>query len=177
MGDDEGGAAVHEAVQGGLDQAFVFRVERAGRFVQKEHGRVAQDGPRNGDALALAAGQAHALFAQEAVEALGQGVEEFRGGGCFGGGAHGRVIGIGAAIADVIPGVGGKDHRLLGDQAQAGAGLQGIRLFEVDAVQQDAARAGIVKAQQQGKDGGLAGAGGSHQRHGFAGLHGQGKIL
>ncbi len=35
VGDDEGGAVLHEVVEGGLDLAFGFRIDGGGRFVQE----------------------------------------------------------------------------------------------------------------------------------------------
>ena len=40
VGDDEGGAVFHQAVEGGLDLALGFGIDRGGRFVEQEDGRV-----------------------------------------------------------------------------------------------------------------------------------------
>ena len=47
-------------------------VERAGRLVEHEHGRVAQDRAGDRDALLLAAGEAEAALADDGVVALGE---------------------------------------------------------------------------------------------------------
>ena len=57
MGDDEGGAATDEVVDGFLDFAFANNIERAGRFVENNDGGIRRIiAPCNSNALALAAG-------------------------------------------------------------------------------------------------------------------------
>ena len=72
VGDDKRGAAHHQVGQRGLHQPFIFRIQRAGGFVQQQKRRVAQDGTGNRQALALAAGQSHAALAHQGIEALRQ---------------------------------------------------------------------------------------------------------
>ena len=55
VGDDEGGAAFAQMAESLLHGSFGLRVERRGRLVQQEDGRVLEEGARYGDALALAA--------------------------------------------------------------------------------------------------------------------------
>ena len=72
MGDDHGGASLHQPLQGVLNLALVFRVERGGRLVEQEDRRVLQEGAGDGDPLALAAGEPRARLADGGVVALGQ---------------------------------------------------------------------------------------------------------
>ena len=72
VGDDQRGAAGHRALQRGLHHALALGVQRAGGFVQQQQRRVLQHRAGDADALALAAGQAHAALAEEAGVALGQ---------------------------------------------------------------------------------------------------------
>ena len=53
-----------------LHQPLALRVERAGRFVEQQDRRILQHRARDGDALPLAARQAHASLAEERVVAL-----------------------------------------------------------------------------------------------------------
>ena len=62
VGDGEDGAAAHGFVEGVLDGALGFGVEGAGGFVEDEDGRVAQERAGDGEALALAAGEALSGF-------------------------------------------------------------------------------------------------------------------
>ena len=50
----------HQIVELLLDSCLDLRVERAGRLVEDENGRILQEDARNGDPLALTAGKFHA---------------------------------------------------------------------------------------------------------------------
>ena len=72
VGDDEAGAAGHERGERLLDQSLVLRVEVAGGLVEDEDVGIGQHGPRDGDALALAAGEPQAALANRRIVAFGQ---------------------------------------------------------------------------------------------------------
>ena len=55
VGDDDARAAPHEVLEGALDERLGLAVEGGGRLVEHEGRAVGQDGPRDRDALALAA--------------------------------------------------------------------------------------------------------------------------
>ena len=61
-----------ELRQRGLHQVLGFGVERGGRLVEDQDRRVLQDRARDGDALALPAGEQRAALADHGVEALRQ---------------------------------------------------------------------------------------------------------
>ena len=69
-------AAPHQPFERRLHLGLGFRVERAGRLVEQQDRRVLVDGPRDGDALALAAGQQPARLADARVVALRQAHDE-----------------------------------------------------------------------------------------------------
>ena len=50
------GTADHRRFQCTLHQAFGFRIERAGGFIEQEQGRILQQGTCDGDALSLSTG-------------------------------------------------------------------------------------------------------------------------
>src|SRR5690606_35572178 len=70
VGNDEGRASATKRIESALDLAFRLRVERAGRLVEDQNRRLLQDGPRDRNALALAAGQGSAPLAGESVVAV-----------------------------------------------------------------------------------------------------------
>src|SRR5215813_13787510 len=70
VGDDEGGAALHEGGEAALDEAFGLGVEVARRFVEDEDEGVGEEGAGDGDALLLAAAEADAAFADHGVVAF-----------------------------------------------------------------------------------------------------------
>ena len=71
MGDNEGGAPRPQPVERPLDPGFRFRVERAGGFVEDQDRCVLEDGPRDGDALAFAAGERGTALADDEPVAAG----------------------------------------------------------------------------------------------------------
>ena len=66
VGDDQGGAALHEALQVAVDGLLDLDIDGAGGVVEHQDRGVEQQGAGNGDALALAAGQGVAALAHHA---------------------------------------------------------------------------------------------------------------
>ena len=76
MRDHQRGAPAHQALERVLDQGLALGVERGGRLVEQQQRRVAQDRARDGDALALAAGQRDPALADRGVEAAAAAADE-----------------------------------------------------------------------------------------------------
>ncbi len=53
------GTVLLQLIQGRLNSAFRFRIQRGGRFVQNQNWAIAQQRTRNGDTLTLTAGEQH----------------------------------------------------------------------------------------------------------------------
>src|SRR4051794_8878103 len=53
VSDDQHGPAIHEAIEGLLDEALTLRVQRTRGLIQEKQRRVAEQRARDGDALAL----------------------------------------------------------------------------------------------------------------------------
>ena len=79
VGEDEGGAARHQAFERLLDDRLVLRIDRAQRLVQHQDGGVAEDGAGDRDPLALPAGEPHPAFADHRPVAVRQPLDEFVG--------------------------------------------------------------------------------------------------
>ena len=159
MGDDQRGAPGAQAGQCLLHQRLVLGIQRAGRFVEQQDARVAQQGARERDALPLPTRQARAAGAQPRLVALRQGGDEVVRGGGAGGGLHlrtGRALMPGSDV-----GVGGvvEDHRILPDIgdgiAQGGDG----DAADVRPVHHHAAFRRVIQPRHQRDGGGLPGAG------------------
>ena len=112
---------LHQVFERDLHQPFAFGVERAGRFVEQQDRRVAQDRAGDRDALALAARERDAAFAQEGVVALRQLVDEFGGLRGFRRGADFGFARVGTAVAHVLERAVAEDHRVLRHQREARA--------------------------------------------------------
>ena len=76
VGDDQGGALVHQPVERLLHGKLALGIEGAGRLVEQQDGGIAEQRPGDGDALALAARQPHAARPEMGGEALRQGLDE-----------------------------------------------------------------------------------------------------
>src|SRR5436309_7466953 len=76
VGDDEGGAVLHQVGEARLDERLGLGVEARGGLVEDQDARVGQDGAGDGDALALPAREPHAALADDGVEPLRETVGE-----------------------------------------------------------------------------------------------------
>src|SRR5882672_3951982 len=76
VGDDERRAAPHQRFHGVLDQGLRLAVETRGGFIQDQDRRIGQEGARNRDPLALAAGELDAALADQRGIALWQPLDE-----------------------------------------------------------------------------------------------------
>src|SRR5690606_37352169 len=68
--DDQAGATPGEFLHGGPELVFAFRIESGSRLVENDDRRVLQEGARDGDALALSAGEPGAAFADNGFVAF-----------------------------------------------------------------------------------------------------------
>ncbi len=145
--DDEGGPAAHEILEGAEDFAFGGGVQGASGFVKNKDGRVLEEGAGDGDALAFAAGQGGAAFADEGLEffrvMFDEGAEArgLGGGGDFLGGRAGFSEG------DVFGDGNGEEKRLLQDHGDLAAQAGQRKGADVVAVELDAPLPRIEEAR------------------------------
>src|ERR1017187_7114628 len=100
--DDDYGAVLHQVGQRLLYQHFALRVQVAGGFVQDQDGRVLEQGARDGEALALSAGEFGAAIANHGLVAFREALDEIVGESGLGGGADGSFRYALAAVGDVV---------------------------------------------------------------------------
>ena len=67
VGDGEDGFPLCQSGQSLLDQVFILRVYTGGRFIKDDDRGVLQNGPSDGEALLLPAGQPAAVFAAQII--------------------------------------------------------------------------------------------------------------
>ena len=171
VGDDEGGAAPGQGVEGLLDLGLGDGIQGGGGLVQDQDGRILQENPRNGHPLFLAAGEQSAPLAHIGVEAIGHGQDVLVDFGLL------RRLddllhrGVGLAVADVLEnGVGEKEHVLLDDADVLVDGALG-HIPDIVAIELDGTLGDLVEPGDQLAEGGLAAAGGADDGDGLAGLH------
>ena len=102
VGDDDAGAALHELVEGLLDDVFALGVEGTGGFVEDEDGRVFEDGAGDAETLALSATEVESTVADGGVVALLHEGDEFVGVSHLCGMADGIDAVVGATEGDVV---------------------------------------------------------------------------
>ena len=176
--DGDHGLAFHQFKEVFLDRGFDFGVKRGGRLVEDQDRRVLQEDARDGDALALAAGEFHAALADmrlEAAAALGvfKRFDEIAGGGLADRGADFVIGGAGAAIGDVLADGAVKQGRVLRHHTDLCPEGFLRDLGDVLTVHEDAAAFGVVEAQQQVGQRRLARAGAPNEADLLAGADGE----
>ncbi len=152
-------------------------VERRGRFVEDQDRRRLQERAGNGHALLFAPRQLQPAFADLGLVTLGQGRDEA---GNLG--AVGRILdlflrGAEAAIADIIGNGVVEQHGVLGDHADDLAQARLGHRTNILAVDFDRAALDVVEAEQQARDGRLAGARGTDDGYRLAGRDVEGNPL
>ncbi len=156
--DHERRAIGHQPGQRRLHQRLAFRIERGCRLVEQQERRVAQDRARDGDALALTAGQRHAALADLRVVALRQAADELGRRRHVGGALDIGIRRAGPPEADILAHGSREDRGILRHQRDARAQGRRIGVGDRNAVETDKARGRIVEAQDQMEDRALAGA-------------------
>lgn len=166
VGDDDGGATLHELFQRLLHDMLRLGVEGRGGFVEDEYRWVLEQGARDADTLSLSAREHHAAVADKGVVALGQRADEGVGIGGAGGHLHRLVAVVVVAEGDVVgDGVVEKDA-VLRHQAYLPSQRPDVELADGRAVDTYLAAVGVVETRQQVDERGLAGTRRSHQGDG-----------
>ena len=171
MGDGKGGAIRDEALQGLLDLVLGLGVHRTGGFVQDEDARIADQGPGDRNALALAAREPAAALAHFSVVPVRE--------------VHDKPVRIGRArhrddllaggfrpaVRDVLGDAAMEEQRLLQHDADLRPQLLLQGLLEGDAVDENLAVRSVVEPRDQVDQSGLARAAGPHDADHLARLH------
>ena len=177
MRDDEAGAMAREHSQAGLNQAFAFRVQVAGGFVQDQDSRIGQHGPGDGQSLSLSAAELHASFADDGVVTLGKIGDELVGVGRLRRLNDVLVGGVFAAVGDIRGDRAIKQKHVLLDDSQHAAKALDVQFPQVLAVQQHPPAGRIVEAGRHVAERRLARAAGTDQGDGLSGAHVQRDVL
>ena len=176
MSDGDDGASVHQPAQRLADRFLEFAVERGGRLVEQKERRVLEERPRDGDALALAAGQLDAALADERAHAVRQILDKIA--------ArrecrleHIFVRGVRPAVADVLHDRAMKQRNVLRHDADGFPQALLRHPRDILAVDQDAAVLHVIEALQQREQRRLAAAGAADQADALAGPEGEVQVL
>ena len=177
MGDDQGRPAGRQLVEGVLDFRLRHGVQRGGRLVQNQDGRVFQEDTGNGDPLLLPAGKKRTPLAHVGVKAVGHGLNvivDLRLLGRVDDLLHG---GVRLAVADVFQnGVGKQEHVLL-DNADVFVDASLGHVPDVQSVNGNRAGTDVVKPGDQLAQCRLTAAGGADDGDRFPGGDGQAHVV
>src|SRR5690606_24756675 len=175
--DHEGGAAAAEVLESVPDEGLALGVEAGGGLVEDEDARIGDDGARDGDALALAAGELDAALADDGVVAVVEALDELVAVRDAGGGADLFEGGAGACERDVLADGAVEEEVVLEDDAELGAVVLEPDGGEVLAVDEDAARERAVEGHDEVDERALPRPTGPDERGGGAGGRVEGDIL
>src|SRR5436190_2380602 len=165
-GDD--GAAAHEAAQRLADQLFAVAIQRRGRLVEQEEGRVLEEGAGDGDALSLTSRETEAAVADDRVQPLRQLGDEVAAVRRLYGQRHFVVAGLGPSVANVLHQRAMEQRDVLRHDGDGLAQALLGHLRDVLAIDQDAPRLDVVEALQQREERGFAASGGANETHALA---------
>jgi hypothetical protein len=131
---DEHRAAIHDAIEGLLDEALALRVQRARRLIEQKQSRVAQKRARDRDALALPTGKSHTPLAEICAVTLRQTLDKLRRRRSVRRAADFLFRGPGTAITDIVDHVRGEDGGVLRDKTDPRPDLRRIRALKIDSI-------------------------------------------
>ncbi len=157
VGDRHGRPAAGELVERDLQGPLGRGVERRGRLVEDEDGRVAQDGARHGQPLLLPTAEPVAAGADHRVETVGQRGDEV---GDLGRGERRPQLALSRLRSrqqQVVAHRGVDEVALLRHDADDGRQHLGVEVAHVDAVDGHAPGVRVVQPRQQPGHGRLAG--------------------
>ena len=173
LGRDEHGSPGDRRAEVLDEQALRLGVDGGHRIVEHEDARAGEERPRERDALALAAGEVDAAFADQRVVAVGQVVDEGRDSGGVAGGEHVVPVGVGPRGEQVVAQEHREEHGLLRDDRDGATELRDRRVARVDSADEDTPGRRVVETGKQVEQRRLAGAGRAAERDDLAGLDGE----
>src|SRR5471032_3298829 len=171
--DHDDGAADGDARQVLDEDGLALGVERAGRLVEDQNARLAQQRAGDRQTLLLAAGQVGRVLFEHGVVAHRQALDEFVGAGRRGGFEDFLEGGVGLGDHQVFTHGAAEQEVLLQDHADLAAQVRQLDLARVDAVEADNAFDHRIQTLDQLGQGGLARAAAADDADHGAGMDGE----
>src|SRR3989449_5999344 len=159
MGDQDDGAAAHQPPDRLHDRCLRLVIDGARRLVQDEHWAVLQEGPGNGDALALAARELDAALAHLGVIGLREPDDELVGVRRLRRRDQVALAGPRLGVSNVLGDAGREEHRVLRYYRELPAEILKPEVAEVDAVKPDLTLCREIEPREQADQRALARAG------------------
>ena len=177
VGDDEGGAVLHDGVHALFDVPLGPGVHGAGGLIQDQDRGLGDGGPGDVQKLPLALTQIGGVLLQHGVVAVLETHDEGVGRGHLGGLLHLFVGGVQAAVADVLPDGAGEQVGVLEDHGDVLPEEVPGNPLDGHAVDGDGAALDIVEPGQKIGHRGLTRAGGADEGDLLAGLGVEGDVV
>ena len=177
VGDDDRRASFHQVAESFLDHPLALGVQRRGRLVEDEDGRIGQDGAGDGDALPLSAGQFDAPFAGDGLEAFRELLDELEGVGLLGRLADLLHGGVRPAVRDILRDGPVEQEGLLGHVGDLPPQRDLGDFRNVLPVDADASFLDVRETQEQFREGGLAGTGPADEADALSGGDGHREVF
>ena len=149
MRDDERRSADGGFFERLLDDFFGFSVERGSSFVEEQNFRVSDERPSNRNTLLLAAGKSRAAFADLSVPSGRKFLDKVESVRLFARSDDFFFRHVEAPESDVFFDSSFKKNRLLADHTDVFAEPSEVDVFDVHAVDENAARSGVVESLDQ----------------------------
>ncbi len=165
MGDDHGGPVPEHPLVALEHDGLRRRVEGARRLVQDEDGGIGQEGPGDGEALALPGRELTATLSHHRGGAVGHGGHELVEAGGGDGVEDLGVGGVGPGVAHVVGHRAVEDEGVLLHDGDVVSDIPQGQIPQVVPVEGHPAPVGIDLAPQEVGDGGLAAPAGAHDGH------------
>ena len=159
-----------------MDQSLVLGVREGGRLIEDHDGRVLQNGPGQGDALLLAAGEVGPLGTDQSVHALGQLLQNVPALGGRQRREHLLPGGVGAGSPDIFKDGCFEQAAVLEHKGDLVHEHMGVDLPHIHAAHLHRAGGGVPEAGDQAGGGSFAAAGGPHQGHSLSRLRREGDM-
>ena len=177
MGDDEAGAALHQLVDGLLNQLLGFGIDGRGGLVEHDDAGLVHHGPHEANELALAHGERGAALHHGVGEAAGQALHEAAGPHEVGRPPDFLVRDSVVAQRNVVADGAGEQENVLQHHPNLAAQRAQVVIVQVAAVDVDVAFLDFVEAAEQVDDAGFARPGGPHEGNGLPRLHPEADVL
>src|SRR6516165_2026575 len=157
MGDDDRGTTRRDLPKRTLDGGLSMEVDGGCRFIEEEDRPVGQDRARNPNPLLLTAGQLDPPFADDRIVSVGEILDELVGFGDPRSPHHRRWRCLRTTVSDVITDRSSEQEDLLRYERHSSAEIVQTELPNVDTINLDRTELGLVEAQEQLEQCGLAG--------------------
>ena len=138
-------AALHQSLQGLLDQLLGYRINAGGRFIQNEDRGILEKSSSNADPLLFTHTEFDPAFADMGIVSLWKSGDECMTIGCFRGLRHGIRTGIQITVLNIFQDRTVEEKRLLGNHTDLIAQRLQFDLSDIDPINKNGSGLKLIK--------------------------------